>query len=82
MPRAAGAGDDVGEVDEVGAGGGVGVLQVVKRVRIAPWRFRSRRRRGGGAGSNGRRAGPATAPAAGAIALQSAAFWHAGPSGR
>ena len=50
--------------------------------RIAPWRFRSRRRRGGGAGSSGRRAGRATASAAGAIALQLAAFWHAGPSGR
>ena len=50
--------------------------------RIAPWRFRSRRRRGGGAGSSGRRAGRATASAAGAIALQSAAFWHAGPIGR
>lgn len=42
-------------------------------MRIAPWRFRSRRRRGGGAGSSGRRAGRATASATGAIALQLAA---------
>ena len=70
LTRAADAGDDAGEV---GAGGGVGVLQAVKRGVLRLGAFVAVGAGVAGAGSSGRRAGRATASATGAIALQLAA---------